>query len=220
MMEDKKNRQLQGMVINQNFRSKIPSHCVYLKKEKILIMENSSGSATIEAFARGIKNTQEKVVFIPKKRDDILRRLSLFVEKIKTLEIIDLNIHEYLRQDTSSGDVTGEVLDLLLNEESSVKGKIFVEKAKTSTKKKVLDLFKKMLEKFDGSMSFEDLKIEYKNEREQKEIARLFDNLVTLKIDIENYHEDLSHLSGDSRIQYSIQIYKELVEGFYDSKDR
>lgn len=57
IIENKEHKKLDSVVKNANTRPKIPSHCVYIPNKNILIMEESTNSATIGAIKRGVEKT-------------------------------------------------------------------------------------------------------------------------------------------------------------------
>jgi len=87
---------------NEKIRPKIPAHCVLIKDSNILLMEETSETPTISVLKRWIVNNlllkNEDLIFKAKYRKDIIERLQLFVDHIKSIEMIDLNIEKYLKE--------------------------------------------------------------------------------------------------------------------------
>lgn len=218
MIEDKANRKLQGNTLNTHLRSKIPTHCVYLDKEKVLIMETSQNSATISNLRKGIENCSfTKVDFKRRKRKDIIERLKKFVDNITELEITDLNIHEYLSPKLQEDD-DGDAFAILTNKAFRFDGQIKLGEKEEQTKHSIFNFFKTAFEGKKYDILFDNLKIKYINEQEKTEIAELFENLVCCKIGIEDYKENLSQITPEERVEYSKKIYRLLVESFYESE--
>ena len=223
MTEDKENKKLQGNTLNAHLRSKIPTHCIYLAKENILIMETSQNSATISNLKNGIKKYSfTEVKFTRRKRKDIVERLKKFVDNIKELKITDLNIHKYLNPSIQE-DEDGNLFALLTNKAFHFDGQIKLGEEEKSTKNSILNLFEKAIEYFslqkqEHNILFNNLKIKYTNEYEKVEIAELFENLICYKINIDDYKENLSHITPEERVEYSRKVYRLLAEGFYESK--
>lgn len=219
MTEDKTNKKLQGTILNAHLRSKIPTHCIYLSKENVLIMETSQNSASIGNLKNGIKKySYTKVDFKRRKRKDIIERLNKFVDNIKELEITDLNIHEYLSPKLKE-DEDGSLFAILSNKAFHFDGQIKLGEKEREEKHLIFHLFKNAFKTQEYNIPFSNLKIKYINEQEETEIAELFENLVCCKISIEDYKENLSQITPEERVEYSKKIYRLLVKSFYESEN-
>lgn len=216
IMEDKEKEELKSFVMNSKVKPKIPSHCVYLPTKGLLIVENNTKSATIGTIKRGIfkvlPDTKTYLSFAPKLRDDILERLSIFVDKFEKIELIDLNLKKYF-QDIKCDD--GTLLNLILNPDS--KFNMSLEITNDTMKEKIKNIFTYI---FNNPLQRElsNIKIKYRNEKNEKDVFELYNNLVTLSIEKEYGHNEIS-LDADegTRINYSKIIYRELIKEFYEN---
>ena len=85
IIEDKEKEELGSYTSNSKIRPKIPSHCIYLPNQDILIVENNTNAATIGTIKRGITNALRgyvgNLLFSPKLKENIIEILYLFLEK-------------------------------------------------------------------------------------------------------------------------------------------
>lgn len=211
IIEDKEKEELGSYTSNSKIRPKIPSHCIYLPSQDILIVENNTNAATIGTIKRGITNALRgyvgNLLFSPKLKENIIEILYLFLEKIESIDLCDLKLHKYL---SNPEDSDGELLSIITNPNSQFKATLQIKQNDSTIKSQVVDYFRKILEgKIEQELS--NIKIKYKNE---KETANLYDNLVFLNIEKEHYYDDISGLEENERIGYSKSIYKALIEEF------
>lgn len=215
IIEDKEKEELGSYTGNSKIRPKIPSHCIYLPSQDILIVEkNNTNAATIGTIKRGIANTlieyKGDLLFSPKLKENIIEILYLFLEKIESIDLCDLKLHKYL---SNPEDGDGELLSIITNPNSQFKATLQIKQNDSTIKSKVVDYFREILEgKIEQELS--NIKIKYKNEKNEKETASLYDNLVFLNIEKEHYYDDISGLEENERIGYSKSIYKALIEEF------
>ena len=214
IIEDKEKEELGSYTSNSKIRPKIPSHCIYLPSQDILIVENNTNAATIGTIKRGITNALRgyvgNLLFSPKLKENIIEILYLFLEKIESIDLCDLKLHKYL---SNPEDSDGELLSIITNPNSQFKATLQIKQNDSTIKSQVVDYFRKILE---GNIEQElsNIKIKYKNEKNEKETANLYDNLVFLTIEKEHYYDDISGLEENERIGYSKSIYKALIEEF------
>ena len=214
IIEDKEKEELGSYTGNSKIRPKIPSHCIYLPSQDILIVENNTNAATIGTIKRGIANTlieyKGDLLFSPKLKENIIEILYLFLEKIESIDLCDLKLHKYL---SNPEDSDGNLLSIITNPNSQFKATLQIKQNDSTIKSKVVDYFREILEgKIEQELS--NIKIKYKNEKNEKETANLYDNLVFLNIEKEHYYDDISGLEENERIGYSKSIYKALIEEF------
>ena len=214
IIEDKEKEELGSYTGNSKIRPKIPSHCIYLPSQDILIVENNTNAATIGTIKRGIANTlieyKGDLLFSPKLKENIIEILYLFLEKIESIDLCDLKLHKYL---SNPEDSDGNLLSIITNPNSQFKATLQIKQNDSTIKSKVVDYFREILEgKVEQELS--NIKIKYKNEKNEKETANLYDNLVFLTIEKEHYYDDISGLEENERIGYSKSIYKALIEEF------
>ena len=149
-------------------------------------------------------------MFSPKLKENIIEILYLFVEKIESIDLCDLKLHKYL---SNPEDSDGNLLSIITNPNSQFKVTLQIKQNDSTIKSKVVNLFRGILEgKIEQELS--NIKIKYKNEKNEKETANLYDNLVFLTIEKEHYYNDISGLEENERIGYSKSIYKALIEEF------
>lgn len=203
IIEDKEKEELGSYTSNSKIRPKIPSHCIYLPSQDILIVENNTNAATIGTIKRGITNALRgyvgNLLFSPKLKENIIEILYLFLEKIESIDLCDLKLHKYL---SNPEDSDGELLSIITNPNSQFKATLQIKQNDSTIKSQVVDYFRKILEgKIEQELS--NIKIKYKNEKNEKETANLYDNLVFLTIEKEHYYDDISGLEENERIGYS-----------------
>lgn len=213
-IEDKEVNAIQSYSPNARQRPKTPAHCVYFKKYNQLLIETTTNAPTISTLLRGINYNlrleSDDIIFNPIYREDILARLYQFIDKIKSIELIDLKIHKYLIEGLEDN---GDILSLITNENSKIGLKLFID-GNQNLKNTVFKIFSKAIQNRHNRM-MQDIKIEYVDEKNTKEIASLFENMIYLKIEKEfNILDDISVL-GDIRIEYSKKIYQTLIEAYY-----
>lgn len=214
IIEDKEKEELGSYTGNSKIRPKIPSHCIYLPSQDILIVESNTNAATIGTIKRGIANAlieyKGDLLFSPKLKENIIEILYLFLEKIESIDLCDLKLHKYL---SNPEDSDGNLLSIITNPNSQFKATLQIKQNDSTIKSKVVDYFREILEgKVEQELS--NIKIKYKNEKNEKETANLYDNLVFLTIEKEHYYDDISGLEENERIGYSKSIYKALIEEF------
>lgn len=127
MVEDKEKNQLDGIMANQSITPKIPSHCIYLPNDSIFIIEESTNSANIATVKKGIfrvlPECKNFLQFQAKNRENIIERLQNLMNKIQSIEMIDLNLTNYFKEDRS-----GEFLNIITNPNTKIKASLSIEK--------------------------------------------------------------------------------------------
>lgn len=216
-VENKEKNQIENSVHNEKIKPKIPAHCVFIKKSNILLMEEASETPSISTLKRGIINNlalkNEDLIFKAKYRENIIERLQLFVDNIKTIEMIDLNIEKYLKE---IEDADGYLQNFLHNPNTKITAKLQVESDDWRTK--VINFF---TDTFNNRASKEvhNIKVTFKDEKQNDDIISLYENLVYFKIEKDLYIEDISKLEGIDRLKYSKEIYKTMIEAYNESMD-
>ncbi len=214
-VENKEKKQIENSSHNEKIKPKIPAHCVFIKSENILLMEETKDTPTVSTFKRGIVNnlrySNDNLFFKAKYRDNIIERLQSFVEKIKSIEMIDLNIERYLKE---TEDTDGYLQNFLHNPNTKFSAKLQVES--DDWKSKVVNLF---VDTFNNRLSKEvqNIKVTFKDEKQKDEIVTLYENLVYLKIEKDLYIEDISYLQELDRLKYSKETYKTMIEAYNES---
>jgi len=194
-VENKEKHQIEGSSPNEKMKPKIPAHCVFIKDTNILLMEEATNTPTISTLHRGIINNiklqNNDLYFKGKEREKIIERLRLFVDNIKTIEMIDLNMEKYLVEEE---DTNGSLQNFLHNPNTKFTAKLQVESDDWRTK--VVNYF---VDTFSNRLSKEvhNIKVTFKDEKEKEDIVNLYENLVYLKIEKETYIEDISLLNND-----------------------
>lgn len=214
-VENKEKKQIENFSSNEKIKPKIPSHCVFIKDSNILLMEHSSDTPTIFTLHRGIiKNVgYEGLVFEAKYRKDIIERLKLFADNIKSIEIVDLNIEMHLKE---TEDKDGYLQNFLHNPDTKITAKLQIESNDWRTK--AIGFFEQA---FNNKITKEiqDIKIKYKDEKQKDEVISLYENLVYLKVEKDSYIEDISSMQQIDRLNYSKEIYKTMIEAYNESKN-
>lgn len=211
-VENKEKKQIENSAHNEKIKPKIPAHCVFIKNMNILLMEEASETPTISTLKRGIITNlslkNEDLNFKAKYRENIIERLQQFVDNIKTIEMIDLNIEKYLKQ---TDDMSGYLQNFLHNPNTKITAKLQVESSDWRTK--VVNFF---TDTFNNRLSQEvhNIKVTFKDEKQKDDILTLYENLVYLKIEKDLYIEDISELQGMDRLKYSKEIYKTMIEAY------
>lgn len=214
-VENKEKKQIENSSHNEKIKPKIPAHCVFIKDSNILLMEEATNTPTIATLHRGIisnlKFQSKDLYFQARYRENIIERLQLFVDNIKTIEMIDLNIEKYLK-DTEDSD--GYLQNFLHNPNTKITAKLQVESDDWKTK--VVNYF---ADTFNNRLSKEvqNIKVTFKDEKQKDDIVTLYENMVYLKIEKDLYIEDISTLHGDDRLNYSKEIYKTMIEAYNES---
>lgn len=215
-IENKEKKQIENFSVNERIKPKIPSHCVFIKESNILLMEESTNSPTCSTLHRGIINNlkinEKELIFKAKYRENIVERLKSFVENIKFIEMIDLNIEKYLKE---TEDKDGYLQNFLNNPNTKFNAKLQIESDDWKTK--VLNFF---TDTFNNRLTKEvhNIKVTFKDEKEKDDIVSLYENLVYLKIEKDTYIEDISSLQQFDRLNYSKEIYKTMIEAYNESK--
>ncbi|WP_334088551.1 hypothetical protein [Helicobacter typhlonius] len=213
MVENKECNQLDAVVADKKICPKIPSHCIYIPNEKILIIEESSNSAGIKTMEKGIfkkiPECKDFLHFQAKNRENIIERLKFFSDKIQSIELIDLNLTNYVKEDHS-----GKILDIITHNRVKLKATLAIEDDK-GLKNKIVDLFANIFES-QYTRELRNIKVKIKDENEHKEIIDLYSNLVYLKIEKEHYYTDIAVLQNNEneRIEYSKSVYRSLIEAY------
>lgn len=211
-VENKEKKQIENSVYNDKIKPKIPAHCVYIKSMNILLMEEASETPTISTLKRGIITKlalkKEDLNFKVKYRENIIERLQQFVDNIKTIEMIDLNIEKYLKE---IEDTDGYLQNFLHNPNTKITAKLQVESNDWRTK--VVNFF---IDTFNNRLSKEvhNIKVTFKDEKQNEDIVSLYETLVYLKIEKDLYVEDISELEEMDRLKYSKEIYKTMIEAY------
>ena len=213
-VENTKKKIIENSSNKKNIKPKTPSHCVFIKSENILLMEETTDTPTIATLKRGILNhlkmKQDDLLFNPKYHEDVIERLEKFVDNIQSIEISDLNIQKYLKEE---GDTTGYIGSILSNPETKLTTRL--ELHSNDLRSKTVNFFKSI---FDNRITKElsNIKIIYKDEKEKNEIIMLYNNLIYIKIEKDIYHEDITELKNNDRLDYSKSIYKTLIEAYHE----
>lgn len=216
-IENKEKKQIENFAHNEKIKPKIPAHCIFIKNSNILLMEESSDAPTNSTLRRGIINIlalkNEDLNFKAKYRENIIERLQQFVDNIKTIEMIDLNIEKYLKE---IEDTDGYLQNFLHNPNTKITAKLQVESDDWRTK--VVNFF---TDTFNNRLSQEvhNIRVTFKDEKQKDDIVSLYENLVYLKIEKDLYIEDISKLEGMDRLKYSKEIYKTMIEAYNASID-
>jgi len=218
-IEDKETKRIKNMPIKPKQNPKIPAHCIYLKKENILLMEQTHTTPTEATLKRGIfkhnKLKEGDFTFVSVKREDILERLSLFMEKIVSIELDDIHLEKYLGK---NGDENNKLYNILKNPETKIGAKLFINS--NDMRSEAVEFFYDNFHNI-GTRELQNIKITYKDEHQKNDIIELYKNLIFLKIEKEIYHEDLSALKKtEQRMKYSKNIYKSMIEAYQDEKNR
>lgn len=214
MVEDKEKNQLDGIMANQSITPKIPSHCIYLPNDSIFIIEESTNSANIATVKKGIfrvlPECKNFLQFQAKNRENIIERLQNLMNKIQSIEMIDLNLTNYFKEDRS-----GEFLNIITNPNTKIKASLSIEKNDNNLKNIIVGFFTNMFEN-QATRKLQNIKVKLSDEKEHKEIIDLYDNLVYLKIEKEHYYKDIANLQNNEneRIKYSKSIYKALIKEY------
>lgn len=214
-VENKEKKQIENSSHNEKIKPKIPAHCVFIKSENILLMEDTADTPTVSTFKRGIVNNlkynNDDLSFKAKYRENIIERLQSFVENIKSIEMIDLNIEKYLKE---TEDEEGYLQNFLHNPNTKISAKLQVESDDWRTK--VVNFFANT---FNNRLSKEvhNIKVTFKNKKQKNDIVSLYENLVYLKIEKDLYIEDISSLQEIERLKYSKEIYKTMIEEYNES---
>lgn len=211
-IEDKENRSINNMTIKPKQNPKISAHCIYFIKENKFLIEVTSSTPTEATLKRGLDNYTEyknDISFQPIYREDILERLNLFVNNIHSMELDNINLAKYLKEDKD-----GELFNFLENPDTRISAKLSIESSDMRTR--VVNFF---IDTFHNLATRElnNIKITYKDENQKNDIIELYKNLFFLKIETEVYHEDLSDIKKKKqRIEYSKNIYKTMIEAYCD----
>lgn len=214
MVEDKEKNQLDGIMANQSITPKIPSHCIYLPNDSIFIIEESTNSANIATVKKGIfrvlPECKNFLQFQAKNRENIIERLQNLMNKIQSIEMIDLNLTNYFKEDRS-----GEFLNIITNPNTKIKASLSIEKNDNNLKNIIVGFFTNMFEN-QATRKLQNIKVKLSDEKEHKEIIDLYDNLVYLKIEKEHYYKNIANLQNNEneRIKYSKSIYKALIKEY------
>lgn len=217
LVEDKEEEKIENISSTTKFMPKIPSHCVYFKSKNILLMEESDNSPNINTLKRGIQSNINSIKkgdinFNAIYREDIIERLNLFANKIKSIEIVDLNLEKYLEEKEDDG----LLFNVLHHPDTKLNAKLQIESS--DWRAKVVKLFENF---FDNKTTRElkNIKISYKDENNNDDIIDLYNNLVYLKVEKENYLDDISILKNIERIEYSKNIYKTMIDAYNEHKN-
>lgn len=215
-IENKEKHQIENVSSNEKIRPKIPAHCVFIKSENILLMEETSNTPTISTLHRGVvsntKIQKSDLYFKAQYRGNIIERLEQFVDNIQSIEMIDINIEKYLK-DTEDSD--GYLQNFLHNPETKFNAKLQVESNDWRTK--IVNYFS---DTFNNRVSKElnNIKVTFKDEKQKDDILALYNNLVFLKVEKEIYYDDISSLKENDRLEYSKSIYKTIIEAYNENK--
>jgi len=207
-IEDKESRSIKNMNIKPKQNPKISAHCVYFIKENKLLIEETSTTPTISTLKRGLKSKKD-IVFQPIYREDIIERLNLFIDTINSIELNNIQLEKYIKEDNS-----GELFNILMNSETHITAKLLINSNDMRTR--VVNFFIDTFHNI-GTRELNNIKITYKDENSKNDIIELQNNLFFLKIETEVYYEDLSDIKKKrQRIEYSKNIYKTMIEAYCD----
>lgn len=216
-IEDKEDKSIRKSTPTNKQKPKIPAHCVYIKSQDILIMEETTNSPSISTLLRGITSKlvtlkKEDIYFKPKVRENVIERLMQFVDNIKSIELIDINMEKYLTQNEDDGYLH----NILHNPETILNAKLYINSDDWRTK--VVNFFSKTLSN-RATKELENIRISFKDDKQNDDIVALYDNLVYLKIEKNIYFEDISILENLKRIEYSQSIYQTMIEAYNEQKN-
>lgn len=212
LIEDKEEKSIKNMSSSLKQKPKIPAHCVYIKKQNLFLMEETTNSPSISTLKRGIVTNiktlkKEDINFNAKYRENIIDRLNLFVDNIKSIELIDINLEKYLKEKEDDG----YLYNFLQNPETKLTAKLQIDSDDWKTK--VVNYFTDTFHN-RATKELKNIKVSYKDEKQNDDIAALYDNLLYLKVEKETYYEDISILEKLDRIEYSKNIYKTMIEAY------
>ncbi len=217
LIEDKDQKAIKTFDINAKQKPKAPAHCVYLSSENKLLIETNANAPSGSTFLRGIKKKlgihNDDIELKPLYHRDILGRLQALMENIKSIELIDLNIKNHINKDE---DEDGIIYQFITHPNSTIDLKLSVENDKL-LQKSALDIFRDAIQNKDKNL-LRNIKIEYLDEKQQSDTATLFKNLVFLKIDFTSL-EDISELQNMERLEYSKNVYREMIKAYSEQKD-
>lgn len=217
LVEDKETRQIKSSSSNKKLKPKIPSHCVLIKSQNILLMEEATNTPTALTLKRGIIDNlrlkQNDLIFKARYRENIVERLSEFVNSIESIEMIDLNIENYLKDEVDSD---GYLQNFLYNPDTKITAKLQIET--NDWKTKVVNFF---VDTFNNRLTKEvkNIKVSYKDDKQNKDIISLYENLVYLKIEKDLYFDDISNLIGTNRLEYSKEIYRTIIKAYNETME-
>lgn len=217
LIEDKEQKAIKTFDINAKQKPKAPAHCVYLTNDSKLLIETNTNAPSDSTFLRGIKKKlgihNDDIELRPLYYKDILGRLQALIESIKSIELIDLNIRRYIKKDS---DDDGKIYHFITHPNSTIDLKLSVENDKL-LQKSALDIFTDAIQSKDKNL-LRNIKIEYLDEKQHSDSATLFKNLVFLKIDFTSL-EDISELQNMERLEYSKNVYREMIKAYSEQKD-
>lgn len=201
-------------------KPKIPSHCVYVKNDNLLLMEDSVSSAGILLLQKGLKKALKsnyKLSFSTKNHENYIEDAFKFVNYLSEVKISAKDISKYIKKDDESF-----MYDLLSANEFSLNGSLSLSKRSKEFKEKVLNYFKFMSQKEKKERKIiENITIKY-NSEEKERFLSLKEKLFELTIKINEYDDNIFK-NDDDRLKYSTKVYQEIIKGFevygYDSEN-
>lgn len=205
---DNKNNDL----ITTELQPKLPTHCIYFIDTQILIIQNSSDGVTIQSLLKGLKNNMTKFLLeiTPKQltRNDALEQLKKLINRIEKIEIKDLKLAKYLNHQDN-----GDLFDILNEKTLKFYATLDTKDQPSKLKNIAFKLFENSLNK-NFINEFENIKITCKNNNNENEIFDLVENLLKLKITVENDLSDYYDKKSLNRLEDSIIIYEELIKAY------
>jgi len=83
---------------------------------------------------------------------------------------------------------------------------------------KVFDFFEKILSN-EITRELNNIKVTFKNERQEDEIISLSKKLVYLTVKKDLYIKDISSMKQIDRLNYSKEIYRTIIEAYYNESN-
>lgn len=197
---------------SDKIKPKVPAHCVYVKSENLLLIEQIANSPTEATLKRGISNkldlSKENLEFQAIYRKNILERLNQFVSTISNIEI-DMS-PELIKYADVINDNDGYLQNFISNPNTKIK--LSLDLKSEDLKEKVVAFFSNILKGGKMRELIQNIKISHLNEKEEKEITKLVDNLLYLSLERELEHQEI--LETEDRLEYSKSIYSAIVKSY------
>jgi len=213
MKEDKKNNELvHENTIDDDIHLKTPAHFMYFPEKNILAVEEIGNNApTKSIIERAVKNnTHEDIKFSAIHREDVIERLSTFLEAIESVEF-DMKEFSHLIEDIEYQEFS----EFLRTNKSSLKIRTYLDTDKS--KKYVFELFSKLFNKnIENEIlsKITNMSVKYKNDEMKQEALSLIDNLLVFKKEREIYLEELQNMEDtvEKRLKYSKSVYQTMID--------